>query len=135
MREIDPRACADEGAGGMEGGALAAQRRQLLAAARRMTALVQHPSAEGGDLIAAENESLGILMCHRLRLGESETLRAPRRRLVGHVGFGNIGSDHIEGQREPGEERAAVGRGRGQDKSAHGREIGHRNKGLDADPF
>jgi hypothetical protein len=100
-----------------------------------MTALVQHPVFEGGDLIAAEDESLGILMCHRLRLGERKTLRAQRRGLIGNVGLGDIRRDHVEGQGEPGEKRATVGRGRGEDKSAHEREIGHRNKGLDAERF
>ena len=111
------------------------ERGQLLAAACRMAGLVSTRSPQGCDLIAAEDERLGVLVRHGLRLRQGETLRTQGRGLIRSVGLGDIRCDHIEGQREPREERAPVGRGRGQDKSAHGREIGHRNKGLDAGRF
>jgi hypothetical protein len=110
MDEVDARARTDDGAGGMEEGRLATQVRQLLAAARRMHALMQHALAKGCDLVAADDDGLGVLVRHRLRLGGGEAPRAQRRGLVRDVGLANLGRDHIEGQRQACEKCAAVGR-------------------------
>ena len=111
---------ADHGAGSVKVGRPARKRRQLFTRARRMAGLVQNTRADGCDLIAANDDGIGIAVCDRLCLRDAEASGARLRGLLGDGVLRGIRCHHVERQGKAGEERAPVGGRGGQKKSSHG---------------
>jgi uncharacterized protein len=111
---------AHQRAGGMELRRATAEYRELLAAVRGIAGFIEQAAGSGGDLVAADDQSIGVLPGYDARFFQ----RQPQRAVAG--GFARpVGLVHTRGldfkrQPEPLQKFAAVDRRGSEDKAWHG---------------
>ena len=120
MREVHRATATEHRARRVEERGPAAERCELLAAARRITGLLEQLSGARGNLVGADHDRLRMGARNRASLLEREAEGPVRGRLAREMRLTHTGRERIEGQTEPCEKLASVHRGRGEDQHAHG---------------
>jgi len=130
VREVQGATATEHRAGRVKERRPPAERGELVAAARRITGLLEQLISARSDLVGTDHDRLRMYARHRAGLLERQPERPVCGRLAGQKHLTHTRCECFERQTEPYEQLASIYGARGEDQCTHGTHALSRRSGI-----